>query len=138
MASIRITKRSVSFQVSGGASGAANNLFTLACATTLTNLSIQGWTNVLASDGTDVQSRSAVLCADVVNKAGTLTLAGTITGSTNVAASSGTLTVAATPVASGTTATFLITPTSSLTLTTLVVRGVFWLVQSNTATPQVV
>lgn len=131
MASTRITKRSVSVQQTGGSSGAANNLFTLACATTLTGLSVQGFVNVFAADATDAQSRSAVLCADVVNKAGTLTLAGTITGSTNVAASAGTLTVAATPTASGTTATFLITPTTSLTATSLVVRAVLWLVQSN-------
>lgn len=134
----RSVVRTVRFSSTGATSAAANNIFTVALATTLTGLSIQGFANAFAADASDAQSRSASFAVDAVNKAGTLTVAGTITGASNAAVSAGTLTFTATPTASGTTMTFQITPTTSLTATTLNLTVIAWLVNTNAVNPVIV
>jgi hypothetical protein len=131
----QITKRSVSFGLTGGTNSGANNLFTFTVPTSLQAVNLAGWVTVNCTDGTDVQSRSAGIVVDAVNKAGTVTAAGTATASANVAASTGTLTITATPSVNGTTVTVQVTPTSSLTPTSLNVRCIFWSVAPPTAGP---
>ena len=134
----RASIRQLRFRSTGATSGSANNIFTVALATTLTGMSLQGFCNVFAADASDAQSRSASFALDAVNKAGTVTATGTITGASNVAASTGTLTFTATPSASGTTVTVQITPTTSLTATTLTISMIVWLVQTNAVNPAII
>lgn len=99
--------------------GSAQTFGNLALATSST---VSGGTviyTIEANDATDYQSLSGVLKYDVVNKAGTLTVAFEDDQNSACACSAGTLTATVTATASGTNVLFQANAASSLTETTL-------------------